>query len=166
MFFTVKPGHEEQIRRAIYDYIAKSTHLAAEPECARTGFHEMRFVLFDNDTRLLMRTTYDTDWDTHVDSIAGDGIGPLGAILQHTSEAPEGVADGKAFTTSDAVKDFFTSMRTPATGMSVTLADQTIADRMKNRRIREAFDEVLKHRDAAEALQHPALAPLLELAAE
>jgi hypothetical protein len=114
----------------------------------------------------MMRTTYDTDWDTHVDGIAAVGIGPLGAILQHTGEAPEGITEGKALATSDVVKDFFTSVRTPATGLSITLAEQTIADRVKNRRIRDAFDEVLKHPDAAEALQHPALAPLLELAAE
>ena len=166
LFFTVKPGHEQQIRQAIYDYIGKSAHIADEAQAAEIGLHEMRFVLFDDDTRLMLRTTYDTDWDTHVDGIASAGIGALGAILAHTGEAPPGIAEGEALTTSDAVKDFFTSVRTPATGLSITLAEQTIADRVKNRRIRAAFDDVLEHPDAAEALQHPALAPLLELAAE
>src|SRR5262249_22222554 len=29
--------------------------------------HTMRFVFFDNDTRLLFATAYDGDWDTYID---------------------------------------------------------------------------------------------------
>src|SRR5262249_46906126 len=29
--------------------------------------HNMRFVFFDNDTRLLFATAYDGDWDTYID---------------------------------------------------------------------------------------------------
>ena len=32
--------------------------------------------------------------------------------------------------------------------------------------LKQAFEEVLDHPDAAEALSHPALAPLLDLAAD
>ena len=32
--------------------------------------HDMRFVFFDNDTRLLFATTYDGDWDAYIDDFA------------------------------------------------------------------------------------------------
>src|SRR5262245_29219485 len=32
--------------------------------------HDMRFVLVDNDTKLLFATTYDGDWDAYIDDFA------------------------------------------------------------------------------------------------
>lgn len=167
MFFKVRPGHEEAIRKAIYNFVtdAGRNPAAVESANAKLGVSEVRFVLFDDDKRLFVRTTFDTDWDTYVDRLARAGIGPLGAVLQHTVEAPEGIAEGKVLTTPDALKDFFNSVRATAAGLAVTYGDLTVSDRLKNHRIRQAFDQVLKHPDAAEALQHPALKPLLELAA-
>lgn len=167
MFFKVKPGHEEVIRKAIYDFVTDPARNSstAESANAKIGLSEVRFVLFDDDQRLFMRMTFDRDWDTYVDGIASAGIGSLGSILRHTVEAPEGIAEGKVARTSEALKDFFNSVRTTAAGLAVTYGDLTVADRLTNHRIRQAFDQVLKHPDAAEALQHPALKPLLELAA-
>ena len=32
--------------------------------------HDMRFVFFDNDTRMIFATTYDGDWDPYIDDFA------------------------------------------------------------------------------------------------
>ena len=42
----------------------------------------------------------------------------------------------------------------------------TVKEIRKAQRVNAAFQQVLDHPDAAEALQHPALAPLLEEAAD
>src|SRR5580698_10267001 len=38
------------------------------PGASKVGtLHDMRFVFFDNDTRLLFATSFDGDWDTYID---------------------------------------------------------------------------------------------------
>ena len=38
------------------------------PGAVKVGtLHEMRFVFFDNDTRMLFATSFDGDWDTYID---------------------------------------------------------------------------------------------------
>src|ERR1051325_1812074 len=38
------------------------------PGATKVGtLHDMRFVFFDNDTRLLFATSFDGDWDTYID---------------------------------------------------------------------------------------------------
>ena len=32
--------------------------------------HDLRFVIFDNDTRLFFATTFDDDWDAYIDDFA------------------------------------------------------------------------------------------------
>jgi hypothetical protein len=127
----------------------------------------MRLVLFDNDTRLAWWTSFDTDWDTYIDdTIAIVGTEIYGSILKHTVEAPEGIDQPNIPNGSNLVKDTFNAVRITAAGYLVTHADITIGAQSRNRDVRKAFDACLNNPGAAEALQHPALKPLLELAAD
>jgi len=47
-----------------------------------------------------------------------------------------------------------------------TYPNGTVGDIIKGLRVQKAFQEVLDHPDAAKALAHPALKPLLEHAAD
>lgn len=48
----------------------------------------------------------------------------------------------------------------------VSVPDITTAETVKAQRLMKAFQQVLDNPDAAEALQHPALKPLLDLASD
>ena len=60
--------------------------------------HTMRFVFFDNDTRLLFATAYDGDWDTYIDDFVAkipdylDVINSgLGWLARHSQSRSEGL---------------------------------------------------------------------------
>ena len=57
-------------------------------------------------------------------------------------------------------------MQSPATGYFNNLSAWTMPEIVKAQRLQEAFQQVLDDPAAAEALQHPALKPLLEQAAD
>ena len=174
MFFTVKPGHEEQIRQEIEDFYANPNRTNADDPrvaagLAQIGVHDMRHVLFDDDRRLLWLTSFDTEWDPYIDdTFALLGPMPYGKILQHTVEAPEGIADPESPLTqnSQSIKDIFNANRVIATGFAPTFPNLTVREIQKGERLRQAFQEVLDHPDAEQALGHPALKPLLDEAAE
>lgn len=171
MFLKVKPGHEKAIREAIEAFCCNPNRDPSNPQAekaaAKIGVHEVRFVLFDNDTRLIWLTSFDTDWDSYIDdTIAIVGTPLYGSILMHTVEAPEGIEKPNIPNASNAVKDIFNSVRITGAGYLVTCADISIMEQLRNRDVRRAFDAALNNPGAAEALQHPALKPLLELAAD
>jgi len=171
MFLQVKPGHEGAIRDAIYAFANNPARDPTTPQgekaAAAIGIHEMRLVLFDNDTRLAWWTSFDTDWDTYIDdTIQFVGNAIYGSVLKHCVGVPDNIDQPNLPTGGNIIKDVFNSVRITAAGLLVTFADVSIGDQIRNRDVRKAFDAVLNNPGAAEALQHPALKPLLELAAD
>lgn len=189
MFYKVKPGHEEAMRKAIHNFHTNPLRdpVYAEDANVKQGLFELRHVLFDNDSRLMWMTSFDTEWDPYIDDtivLAGEpaaevffgrkaqtpeevlaaGLAVYGTMLQHAVEAPEGVANGKIPNPGNTMKDLFNSARVDAAGYLRAQPDVTLFDHRKNREIRRAFDAVLQHPDAKNALQHPALKPLRDLA--
>ena len=175
MFYRVKPGHEEQIRKAITAFFSDPGRTKMDDPrifnyIAKTGVHDIRLVLFDNDTRLAWMTSFDTEWDPYIDDTFAvrNNLVEYGKILQHTVEAPEGVADPShpIQRNSRGVKDLFIAQRVVACGYAPTFPNETTWEIKKGERLRKAFQQVLDHPDAEQALKHPALKPLLELASE
>lgn len=175
MFYRVKPGHEKQIRKAIEEFFASPARTDMDDPrifkyIAQTGVHDIRLVLFDDDTRLVWMTSFDTEWDPYIDDTFAvrHNMVEYGKILQHTIEAPEGVADPDSplQKSSRPVKDIFLANRTVAVGFAPTFPNATTWGIKKGERLMKAFQEVLDSPEAEEALSHAALKPLLELAAE
>jgi hypothetical protein len=175
MFFRVKPGHEKHIREAIREFYETPFRKNMEdPRVVavntKIGVHDVRHVLFDNDTRLCWLTSFDTEWDPYIDDTFAvrDNWVEYAKILQHTVGAPEGIADPNhpLQQSSRAVKDIFNANRVLATGFSPTFPNVTVREIGKGERLRNAFEKVLEHPEAEQALQHPALRPLLDEAAE
>lgn len=175
MFYRVKPGHEKGIRKAIEDFFSNPARTNTDDPrifnyIAQTGVHDIRLALFDNDTRLVWLTSFDTEWDPYIDDTFAvrNNLVEYGKILQHTVEAPEGVADPNSplQKNSRAVKDLFLNQRVVATGFAPTFPNATTWGVKKGERLIKAFEEVLDHPQAEEALKHPALKPLLELASQ
>jgi len=170
MFLTVKPGQADNLRKAALEYInspARKSSDATQKAAALTGIHDIRLTVFDNDTQFLFATTFDTEWDPYVDDslMVMQGVSPWGHFLQYTVEAPEGIEiPGKI--SNAAAKEFLNTHRVKAAAYENTLPTLTIRDAQKAMRVFQAFQQVLDHPDAAEALQHPALKPLLDEAAD
>jgi hypothetical protein len=84
---------------------------------------------------------------------------PLFDVIFRHTEGYNGLPD------ADAVKAFvFGAQRTAAA--CARNYGGTVKVIRKSQRVNAAFQRVLDHPDAAEALQHPALAPLLDEAAD
>ena len=64
------------------------------------------------------------------------------------------------------LKEIVVSVQTPATSYVNAVSDLTHPEIRKAQRVNEAFQQVLDDPDAAEALQHPTLKPLLEQAVD
>ena len=94
LFFHVKPGHGRRF--------ARRPPRPADPPWVPPGrlplaiatIHEARFVLFDDDTRLLFATSFDGPWDAYMDDFftSGPTLALFDAIFQH-AEGYEGLPD-------------------------------------------------------------------------
>jgi hypothetical protein len=120
--------------------------------------HEARFVLFDGGTRLLFATSFDGPWDAYMEDFASKPLQLFDSIFRHI-EGYEGLPD------LAAVTDFILGAQVTAGGYARNYPG-TVKEIRKDRRVNEAFQQVLDDPRAAEALRHPALKPLLDEAAD
>jgi hypothetical protein len=160
LFFRVKPGHADALREALR---ALQTHPGYRPGdygIAIATIHEARFVLFDDDTRLLFATSFDGSWDPYMDDFATSGptLQLFDAIFQHV-EGYEGLPD------LAAVKGFILGAQVSAAAYARNYPG-TVKEIRKALRVNKAFQQVLDDPEAATALQQPVLKPLLDEAAD
>jgi hypothetical protein len=184
-FFGVRPGEVEQLRAACQRFT--DVLRTSDPQgTQKTGLRDSRMVIFDNDQQLLWTTTFETDWDPYLDdALLLVGVEPFIDWMQHTTQAEELKAwvaqvGGKQTLvgktgaeleqvvqgTSGGLKQIIQSRQVPATAYWNALSDQMVPQIRKAQRVDRAFQRVLDDPGAAQALQHPALKPLLELAAD
>jgi hypothetical protein len=162
VFLKVKPGREQVIREVFG--LPADQRAALENAIADVGtLHEARYVLFDDGTRLLVGTTFDGDWDVYIDDFAASYVlDAWDKFLIHCEGYPD---EGKASLSLDEIKEFLSANQVTASDFTMTYPGVTVREIQKALRVQTAFQEVLDAPGAAEALQHPALKPLLEQAA-
>ena len=126
---------------------------------AIASIHEARFVLFDDDTRLAFVTSFDGSWDAYMDDFltSGPTLALFDAIFSHT-EGYDGLPD------LAALQAFVLGAQQTAAAYARNYGG-TVKEIRKAQRMNDAFQQVLDDPDAADALQHPALKPLLDEAA-
>jgi hypothetical protein len=164
--WTVKPG----LGKATVDRILAG--LSKRPGGIRQmykdiGVHDARYVLFDNDTRLLVTISFDNDFDKYFDDalalFTGGDPNKIGfEWVENVKEFPEG---GYRSKTWEDVKNFLATTQVEANIFANT-DDASVQAIEKALRVQKAFQQVLDHPEAAQALKHPALKPLLAEAAE
>jgi len=181
-YMTVKPGHEEEARAAAGRF-GEMLRNSAWEDLQKTGLRDARLVNFDNGRRLMFASGFETDFDPYVDdAILIVGIQHFLDWLQHTEEAEELVAEVKSLVKNvdkndpafaerakpagAHLKAVIQKIQTPATTYFNALSDLTMPQIKKAQRLQQAFQQVLDDPAAQEALQHPALKPLLEQAAD
>ena len=82
--------------------------------------HTMRFVFFDNDTRLLFATAYDGDWDTYIDDFV--------AKIPDYLDVIDSAWDGWPGIRSPGAKDYLVKHQITAEGWYVAYPDLTVAE--------------------------------------
>ena len=160
LFFRVKPGDGAALRAALDDLQDTPGYRPGDYGIAVSTIHEARFVLFDDDTRLAFITSFDGSWEAYMEDFftSGPTLELFDAVFRHT-EGYDGLPDRtvlKAFILGAEVKAAAYARNYPGTVKEIRDAQ----------RVNAAFQRVLDHPDAAEALQHPALKPLLDEAAD
>lgn len=160
LFFHVKPGHGDALRDSVQTLQQQPGYRPGDYQIAVGTIHEARFVLFDDDTRLLFATSFDGSWDAYMDDFATSGptLALFDTIFQHV-EGYEGLPD------VEAVKAFILSGQVTAAGYARNYGG-TVKEIRKALRVNTAFQQVLDGPEAAKALEHPALKPLLDEAAD
>jgi hypothetical protein len=160
LFFHVKPGHGDDLREALRALQNHPGYRPGEYHVAIATIHEARFVLFDDDTRLLFATSFDGPWDAYMDDFftSGPTLELFDAIFQHV-EGYEGLPD------LAAVKAFVLGAQETAAAYARNYGG-TVKEIRKAERVNTAFQQVLDHPEAAGLLQQPALKPLLAEAAD
>lgn len=158
-FLTVKEGHEADLRAAAQRFNGRIDGAPREA-LRKIGIRNMRLVMYDEGRRLLWTTSFETDWDPYIDdALMLLGITSWTDWLQYTNEFP-----GTQPTNAE-VKAFIQTAQAPSTAFFDALGDATMPQIWKAQQLAAAFQQVLDDPAAEEALSHPALAPLLELAA-
>jgi len=182
-YWEVLPGHEDELRAATARFAAVLAQVPLEKNI-HTGLRDQRHVIFDNGTRLMWATTFENEWDPYFEDFILIGIEHFLDWMQHTTqythvtdwlESSGGVetfdqsnpdVEAHMKQTVGGLKVIVQSVQSPATGYFNNLGTWTMPQIVKAQHLQEVFQRVLDDPDAAEALQHPALRPLLEEAAD
>lgn len=152
----VKPGHEQVVRETIERGQRDPNRLEATK--ALGTLHEARWVIFDNGTRVLFASSFDGSWDTYIDDFGSPAAKNIfDAVLSH--------CEGYPGITHPSIKDWITAHQVEASAFGSVYPEATVKQIWKALAVQQAFQQVLDNPAAEQALQAPALKPLLDQAA-
>jgi hypothetical protein len=156
VYTNVKPGHEKAVRETIVNAGNDPRRGDALQEIGT--LHEARWVLFDDDRRLMFCSSFDGSWDKYIDDFATTYIANIfDAVFSHCEGYP-GLTDPN-------IKDWFMTNAREAVAFICAYPDASVKEIWKALAVQKAFQEVLDNPAAEQALKAPALKPLLEQAA-
>lgn len=182
-YWDVLPGHEDELRAATQRF-ADTLRSAGLEKNIHTGLRDQRHVIFDDGKRLMWATTFESEWDPYFEDFVQIGLEHFLDWMQHTAQYADisawleksGGADkwrldnpdieAQVKRTVGGLKAIVQSVQSPATGYVNNTGSWTMPEIVKAMRVQEAFQQVLDDPAAEEALQHAALRPLLEQAAD
>jgi hypothetical protein len=107
------------------------------PGASKVGtLHDMRFVFFDNDTRMLFATSFDGDWDTYIDDFV--------ALIPDYLDIIDSAWEGWPGIRSPGAKDYLAKHQITAEGWFVAEPDLALAEVQRLKRLGKATDEFLE----------------------
>ncbi|MFB8331537.1 hypothetical protein ACWGJ1_27305 [Bacillus wiedmannii] len=126
----LKPGGADNLRKKLRENPNQAEVMA------RIGtVHDMRWVIFDEDKRLLFATAYDGDWDGYIDDFGTQIPKVLDYFFMETEGYP-GI-------NSPTIKDFIASHQITSSGWYCAYPENTVKDIWKAGRIVKAFNNLL-----------------------
>ena len=152
----VKPGHEQVIRETIEQGQRDPNRIATAK--ALGTLHEARWVVLDQGTRVLFASSIDGTWDSYIDDFGSPAAKTVfDAVLSH--------CEGYPGITHPTIREWLVAHQVQASSFGSAYPDATVKQIMKALALYQAFQQVLDNPAAEEALEAPALHPLLEQAA-
>jgi hypothetical protein len=160
LFFRVKPGEGPGLRSDLGALQDTPGYRPGDYGIAIQTIHEARFVLFDDDTRLAFVTSFDGPWDAYMDDFftSGPTLALFDAIFRHV-EGYDGLPD------LPTLHAFILDAERSAAAYARNYGG-TVKEIRKALRVNAAFQQMLDHPQAAEALEHPAMQALREEASD
>lgn len=148
----LKPGGADRLRR-IFDLTDGNMDGAQRV----STLHDMRFVFFDDDTRILFATAYDGDWDTYINDFATKIPGLMDLLFANVENWP-GID-------SPDVKDFIAGHQIDAAGWFVANPQVTVVDVRRYQRVEKALDTFFDTMSANRSMDPATKSALTELSA-
>ena len=106
------------------------------PGATKVGtLHDMRFVFFDNDTRMLFATSFDGDWDTYIDDFV--------TLIPDSLDIIDSAWEGWPGIRAPGAKDYLVKHQITAEGWFVANPELTLAEVDRLKRTGKAVDEFL-----------------------
>jgi hypothetical protein len=132
LILPLKPGGAERMRKKF----EKVSNDEQQSNADRIGtLHDMRFVIFDNDTRLLFASTFDGDWDPYINDFA--------TIVPDQIDYDFEEVEGYPGIHSPEIKDFIVKHQVPAISFYSAYPNATVRDLWKALKIRDHFNSLL-----------------------
>ena len=128
----LKPGAAERLRKLFAEgFTGDRQHITD-----RMGtVHDLRFVVFDNDTRMMFCSTFDGDWDVYIDDFATKVPEEIDLLFHEVEDWP-GIHDPR-------VKDFIVKAQVTALAFYSAYPDATVRDIWKALKAKKALNELL-----------------------
>jgi len=127
----LKPGGADRLRALV---AGRDAELDAQVATVGT-LHDLRWIMLDDDTRLLFATTYDGDWDAYIDDFSTKIPDLLDEVF--------GNAVGYPGITSPTIKDYIVEHQVTATSWYSAYPNLRVTDIHRNQRIVAALDQLL-----------------------
>src|ERR1700733_13451549 len=128
----LKPGGAERIRRLLADGFTGERQTNTDRIAT---VHDLRFVTFDNDTRIIFASTFDGDWESYINDFATilpDEI----VLLFHEFEGYPGIH-------SPEIKDWIVAQQVSAVGFYSAYPDASVRRIWKALKVKKALDALL-----------------------
>jgi hypothetical protein len=131
LILPLKPGGAERMRKA---HEALAGDLRSRLDRVAT-VHDLRFVIFDNDTRMIFASTFDGEWEAYIDDFA--------TLIPEVIDQEFQEVEGYPGIHSPDIKEFIA--RHQVTGISFYSAypDASVRDVWKSLKVSAAFDALL-----------------------
>ena len=130
----IKPGRVDQLRAVLNGLNTGST----SPIAIISTIHFARWVIIDDDTRLLFTTNFDGSWDDYIDEFIDKAADGLDAIWSNCEDFPPGGARNR-----EAFKQYIRDHEYRADLFYTAYPDATVKDVHKALRIRQKWEALL-----------------------
>ena len=130
----LKPGGAERLRKKLASDSKFGSHNQVFADQIGT-LHDLRFVIFDNDTRLLFATTFDGDWDAYIDDFAALVPDLIDLVFEEVEDYP-GIK-------SPDIKDFIVKSQVTSTYFYSAYPDASVRDIRKAMNVKSGLDVLL-----------------------
>jgi hypothetical protein len=134
LIMKLKPGGADRLRKKL----ASDSKFTNQNQvfADRIGtLHDLRFVIFDNDTRLLFATTFDDDWDAYINDFATLIPDLIDLVFEVVEDYP-GIK-------SPDIKDYIVKNQVTATYFYSAYPDASVRDIRKAMKVKSGLDVLL-----------------------